>query len=412
MLGVPLGSDEFVANYVKDGLLPATEKVTTKLSQFEDSQSAMYLLRLSYGIIRANHFMRTTPLAQWSKHAVEFDGLVRSTTESILKRPLSDYAYDQAAVSTRFGGLGIRRAMDHAPVAFNASWCSSKFISKESWTPMEGVPSFAPNQRSASEDVDRSILKRLAETGNDRDRQRLSRLDREHANSWITAQPSSMDGKDTVLPPRIFNAAVARLLGLPVYPKPFPCPLCKQTMDIYGDHALCCKKTGDMIMRHNMVRNWVFKLADVGMLNPAMEKLGLLGDADKSSRRPGDVSIPIWSYGRGLAIDVAVICPFTVAHMKEENPCDEYAIKKKHARYDPGFKGSRYHFAAMVFETSGAVCTEGMKTMRQLIRFASNRQNVGNSVFAGRAWARLGCVIQFGVAQSVLMRDVLPEAES
>jgi hypothetical protein len=33
-----------------------------KLASFEDSQVAMYLLKLSYGIVRANHFMRTTPL--------------------------------------------------------------------------------------------------------------------------------------------------------------------------------------------------------------------------------------------------------------------------------------------------------------------------------------------------------------
>jgi hypothetical protein len=28
-----------------------------KLAEFEDPQAAMYLLRVSYGIVRANHFM-------------------------------------------------------------------------------------------------------------------------------------------------------------------------------------------------------------------------------------------------------------------------------------------------------------------------------------------------------------------
>ena len=84
MLGVPLGSDDFVAEFVKDGLLPTTRSVCEKLEEFEDAQSAMYLLRLSYGIIRANHFMRTTPLLQWSKHADDFDTIVLNTTQSIL----------------------------------------------------------------------------------------------------------------------------------------------------------------------------------------------------------------------------------------------------------------------------------------------------------------------------------------
>ena len=48
-------------------------------------------------------------------------------------------------------------------------------------------------------------------------------------------------------------------------------------MDIYGDHALCCKKNGDMITRHNRVRNLIFQIADMGLLSPELEKLGILG---------------------------------------------------------------------------------------------------------------------------------------
>ena len=34
-------------------------------------------------------------------------------------------------------------------------------------------------------------------------------------------------------------------------------------MDTLGDHALCCKKTQDLVTRHNRMRNWICKLADV-----------------------------------------------------------------------------------------------------------------------------------------------------
>jgi hypothetical protein len=67
MLGVPLGSDEFVAQFVEGKLLKTTAHVMSKLMEFDDAQAAMYLLRISYGIVRANHFMRTTPLPQWSQ---------------------------------------------------------------------------------------------------------------------------------------------------------------------------------------------------------------------------------------------------------------------------------------------------------------------------------------------------------
>src|ERR1700758_4334011 len=80
--------------------------------------------------------------------------------------------------------------------------------------------------------------------------------------------------------PRIYRTAVARLLGQPVFSTSAPCPLCQQTMDLLGDHPLCCKKPGDRITRHNRLRNLLFKLADTGLLAPEMEKLGILGETN------------------------------------------------------------------------------------------------------------------------------------
>src|SRR4051812_14902819 len=46
MLGVPLGSSGFVEKFVENKLLANSIKVMSKLAAFDDSQSAMYLLRL------------------------------------------------------------------------------------------------------------------------------------------------------------------------------------------------------------------------------------------------------------------------------------------------------------------------------------------------------------------------------
>ena len=126
-------------------------------------------------------------------------------------------------------------------------------------------------------------------------------------------------------------------------------------------------------------------------------KLGLLGPTDDSKRRPGDVSFANWRNGRGLAIDVAVICPLAASHLHQEEPCEIYAERQKHKRYDAGFKGSRYEFAAMVFETSGAVNSEGNDIVKQLIQ-------------ARVRWKLLvcwphSCCIQTSVAQAILNRD-------
>jgi hypothetical protein len=45
-----------------------------------------------------------------------------------------------------------------------------------------------------------------------------------------------------------------------------------QTIDKFGDHATCCTRTGDLIVRHNSLRNLVNKISTEGMLSPEMEK--------------------------------------------------------------------------------------------------------------------------------------------
>ena len=99
MLGVPLGK---VPKYVEDRLIASTTKVMAKLVEFDDSQAAMYLLRLSYGIVRANHFMRTTPMAE------KFDRCVRDAVAQIIGTTFPGESYTQSCMSTKVGGLGSR----------------------------------------------------------------------------------------------------------------------------------------------------------------------------------------------------------------------------------------------------------------------------------------------------------------
>ena len=260
----------------------------------------------------------------------------------------------------------------HSPSTFAASWHESRSISKEEWSDPPS-PAYV-SQFSASHRIDSSILERLVSSASPRGAQLLSRASVKHAGAWVSASPSWVDGMDTVMRPRVFRTAVLRLLSLPVLAGPAPCPLCKQTMDVYGDHSLCCRMTRDNITRHNRVRNLVFNLASAGRLSPEMEKLGILGETDRSRRRPGDVSLPLWSGDRGLAIDVAVVCPLTESRLASQDPCEDYARTFKHHGYDAGFVGSRYDFVTMVFESTGAVCSEGEEVLRQLMRFAALRR--------------------------------------
>ena len=152
----------------------------------------------------------------------------------------------------------------------------------------ETVPAEYMDQKQASFMFDEKMLTYLQDIApTERDKQRLLRLAQDHASGWLTALPSNQDGSDTIMRPRNFTTSVAYRLGMPVLLQEIPCPHCKQTMDIYGDHATCCKKGGDLITRHNSIRDLCDRIATEALLSPVMEKKGLDDDPPTSSSRIG-----------------------------------------------------------------------------------------------------------------------------
>ena len=262
--------------------------------------------------------MRTTPLAKWKSE--KFDLKVWEAAEAILGLKFTKQTWKQACLTPRLGGLGLRRVVDHAGIAFAASWHEAKSTCTEDWAPRDDVIGCL-SQKQGSFRKDEEIWGLLIEQApNQRERQRLRRLKCDHAGAWLAAVPSTHDGMDTVMRPRNFQVAVSVRLGVPVLSEERRCSSCTQTIDVFGDHAACCEKTADLIHRHNRVRNLLDKICHEGLLAPIMEKKHILGDV--SGRRPGDVSIPIWRANRGLAIDVAVTSPFTSHNLTCTEPCE------------------------------------------------------------------------------------------
>ena len=176
----------------------------------------------------------------------------------------------------------------------------------------------------------------------------------------------------------------------------------KADIDKFGDHATCCAKNGDTIIRHNGIRDLVGDIANDGMLSPVLEKKGILGNT--TGRRPGDVTFARWADGKGLAIDVAVMSPLAATYQRLKEPCEWYASTQKHGKYDESFIGTEHFFCAMVFETLGGVNVEGEEVLRMIFRFAAKRLGREFTSYCGRAWARLSCNLQRSVAQSILAR--------
>ena len=123
-----------------------------------------------------------------------------------------------------------------------------------------------------------------------------------------------------------------------------------------------------------------------GQLAPIMEKKGILGETE--GRRPGDVTFERWTESKGPAIDVAVTSPLASTYVRMTEPCEWYASNRKHKKYDESFRRTAYLFSAVVFETLGAINSEGEEVLKQIFRFAAKRLGREFISYCGRAWAR------------------------
>ena len=101
---------------------------------------------------------------------------------------------------------------------------------------------------------------------------------------------------------------------------------------------------------------------------------------------------------------MAVTSALAPTYVRMSEPCEWYAANRKHRKYDVSFEGTDYLFSPVVFETLGAINTEGEQVLKQLFRFAAKRLGREFTSYCGRAWARFSCNLQRSVAQEILNR--------
>ena len=85
-----------------------------------------------------------------------------------------------------------------------------------------------------------------------------------------------------------FRFCLRYWLGVPMHSNPFPCPECRGTADIMGDHQVGCGGNGDRISRHNAIRDVLFTAAQSAALAPSKETQFSL----KASRHPPPQLVP------------------------------------------------------------------------------------------------------------------------
>ena len=276
-----------------------------------------------------------------------------------------------------------------------------------------------PRQKTLSSAIDAQSLVQLREKGGLAYRAHLELLQGDGAGTWLHAIPSPNLGNK--LDPQHCSIALRRRLRVPIFNEEFFCPLCDETMDVFGDHALTCGCGGDRTKRHNLLRNCCARLAAGAQMQPEIEKVGLLerrpdeerleGESSQDARRPADIFLPRWHLGGSAALDFAVTSGLR-GDCLADSARDGSSVLKSYEDRKRGFldtaekcRQAGILFVPMIIEAhSGAWGASAKKVLRELGRCTAMANGSDSRVEADRGLQALAVSLQRENARAVLRR--------
>jgi hypothetical protein len=232
---------------------------------------------------------------------------------------------------------------------------------------------------------------------------RLRSLSGPHALEWLNVTPSPNLGFKLLNPQ--FQILLAWILGQKIcFPPTCSCGL---ALDPLGFHATTCKTLGDLIARHNSIRDSIHYISKECGLTSELEKAGILGDVG-DKRRPADVYITNYSLGKDYCLDVAVTSPTQEKYLAKSAEVDGYAASEYHH-----FKFENYHeevekeghvYLPIVVESYGRWSKSALEFLQNLARKYSDRLQVPRSYATGFIFKKLSFALQSRNANMLLKR--------
>ena len=321
ILGARIGDSVFCAKFV----VQKQSEASKLLKELEavgsiDPQVALLLLRQCGSFCRLVHLARNTPPLLVNEAFALFDDCVQQCFSECTAVDASAATWQQAQLSLKRGGLGLRSLSFHSPAAYTASFLSSglspssgRYISsslhlynslvdpQDSIT-HESVGDSPLSQKVLSSKIEDQQFNNIFHNASVTDRARLLSISSPHASAWLSVTPSPR--LNLHLEPAEFQVALKWWLGIPVV-QGQSCPHCPScVLDDFGHHSLTCKHEGDVVSRHNKLRDVFYDFCQCACLGPRLE-MGCGGGSDSQSR-PADVLVPKWDLGKPAAFDLSV----------------------------------------------------------------------------------------------------------
>ncbi|KAL5505640.1 hypothetical protein EMCRGX_G007104 [Ephydatia muelleri] len=225
----------------------------------------------------------------------------------------------QAQLSLKRGGLGLRRLSCHSPAAYIASFQSSglspssgnylsssvdlynSLVDPQDSLTLELVGNSHLSQKVLSSKIEDRQFGYLFHSATLTDRARLLSVSSPHTSAWLSITPSPR--LNLHLEPAEFQVALKWWLGIPVV-RGQSCPHCPSfVLDDFGHHSLSCKHGGDVVSRHNKLRDVFLDFCQRACLGPRLE-MGCGAGYTNPQSRPADVLVPNWDLGKPAAFDL------------------------------------------------------------------------------------------------------------
>jgi hypothetical protein len=213
----------------------------------------------------------------------------------------------------------------------------------------------------------------------------------EYSWSWLIALPSSWNGQN--ISPTIFRSLLKFHSGMPFKDTPIDCPetKCKATMDIYGDHAISCKATGECIGKHNKLVQKIAGFARRGRIN-------LLIEERVERDRLGDLMFVDWTRNQDKYFDLSVVsstCPsYRNAAAANVGGAIKIRVVRKMERYRARIEESNLLFLPLVVESLGGWDVDAIKLLKEVAARVAEEESSNKCIVMKGMMTQLSVCLQ------------------
>ncbi|KAL5505389.1 hypothetical protein EMCRGX_G006811 [Ephydatia muelleri] len=244
-------------------------------------------------------------------------------------------------------------------------------------TTAEAVLACTPLQRALSKKLDNHAFQSLLSSSSQVNKARILSISAPHAGSWISATPST--GLDLHLDSAECQVALRWWLGLDTSGDS-SCPLCPDTtLDPLGHHAATCRHGGDVVARHNRLRDIFANFCRRAHLSVQV-KVGYGLARDHINSRPAEILVQGWDRGKPAAFDVTVTSPLTPVSLNNASAsvgAAAYAAEcRKHAANDTRCQELGWMCIPLAVETYGNWGKEAQSVFSRLASLLSISQAI------------------------------------